>query len=38
MHLRTPELHPGLMMDLYHPDAAYVSGCQGRNVLSLTHF
>jgi zinc-ribbon domain len=25
MQLRAPGIHPGLMMDLYHPDSAYVS-------------
>jgi nicotinate phosphoribosyltransferase len=29
-----PVYHPGLMMDLYHPDAAYVSWRAGRNGLA----
>ncbi len=34
MHLRTPTIHPGLMVDLYHPDSAYVSWRTGRNGLT----
>lgn len=34
MHLRTPNIHPGLMTDLYHPDSAYVSWRTGRNGLT----
>jgi len=28
---RTPGYHPGLLTDMYHPDAAYVSWVTGRN-------
>lgn len=31
---RAPEIHPGLMVDLYHPDSAYVSWQTGRNGLT----
>jgi nicotinate phosphoribosyltransferase len=34
MHLRTPNIHPGLMTDLYHPDSAYVSWRTGRSGLT----
>src|SRR5215468_10571632 len=34
MHRRTPELHTGLMTDMYHPDSAYVSWRCGRNGLT----
>jgi nicotinate phosphoribosyltransferase len=34
MHRRAPSLHPGLMTDMYHPDAAYVSWRSGRNGLA----
>jgi nicotinate phosphoribosyltransferase len=34
MQLRAPSIHPGLMMDLYHPDSAYVSWRTGRNGLT----
>jgi nicotinate phosphoribosyltransferase len=34
MHRRAPNLHPGLMTDMYHPDSAYVSWCTGRNGLT----
>lgn len=34
MHRRAPHLHPGLMTDMYHPDAAYVSYRTGRNGLT----
>lgn len=34
MYLRAPMIHPGLMMDLYHPDSAYVSWRTGRNGLT----
>lgn len=34
MFWRTPEIHPGLMVDLYHPDSAYVSWKTGRNGLT----
>jgi hypothetical protein len=26
MYLRTPTIHPGLMMDLYHPDSPMFPG------------
>lgn len=34
MHRRTPNTHPGLMTDMYHPDSAYVSWRSGRNGLT----
>lgn len=34
MHHRTPTIHPGLMTDTYHPDAAYVSWRTGQNGLT----
>jgi nicotinate phosphoribosyltransferase len=34
MHRRVPNLHPGLMTDMYHPDAAYVSWRTGYNGLA----
>src|SRR5512146_500631 len=34
MHLRAPEFHAGLMTDMYHPDAAYVSWRTGFNGLT----
>jgi len=34
MHRRTPTTHPGLMTDMYHPDAAYVSWRTGQNGLT----
>lgn len=34
MHRRAPSLHPGLMTDMYHPDAAYVSWRTGYNGLA----
>src|SRR5579863_4833057 len=34
MHRRTPGIHPGLMTDMYHPDAAYVSWRTGYNGLT----
>ncbi|MBE3561435.1 MAG: nicotinate phosphoribosyltransferase [Ktedonobacteraceae bacterium] len=34
MHRRSPQIHPGLMADMYHPDAAYVSWRSGRNGLT----
>ncbi len=34
MHRRTPDIHPGLMTDMYHPDAAYVSWRTGYNGLT----
>ena len=34
MHRRTPGYHPGLMTDMYHPDAAYVSWRTGYNGLT----
>ncbi|GER83163.1 MAG: nicotinate phosphoribosyltransferase [Thermogemmatispora sp.] len=34
MHRRAPSVHPGLMTDMYHPDAAYVSWRTGRNGLA----
>ena len=34
MHRRAPSFHPGLMTDMYHPDAAYVSWRTGRNGLT----
>jgi nicotinate phosphoribosyltransferase len=34
MQLRAPRAHPALMMDLYHPDSAYVSWRSGRNGLT----
>ncbi len=34
MHRRAPTFHPGLMTDMYHPDAAYVSFRTGRNGLT----
>lgn len=34
MHRRAPEFHAGLMTDMYHPDAAYVSWRTGFNGLT----
>jgi len=34
MHRRAPDYHPGLMTDMYHPDAAYVSWRTGYNGLT----
>jgi nicotinate phosphoribosyltransferase len=34
MHRRAPGFHPGLMTDMYHPDAAYVSYRTGLNGLT----
>ncbi len=34
MHRRAPNLHPGLMTDMYHPDSAYVSWRTGLNGLT----
>src|ERR1700692_3657045 len=34
MHSRAPGIHPGLMTDMYHPDAAYVSWRTGYNGLT----
>src|SRR5579875_855110 len=34
MHRRAPSFNPGLMTDMYHPDAAYVSWRTGRNGLA----
>lgn len=34
MHRRAPSIHPGLMTDMYHPDAAYVSWRTGFNGLT----
>src|SRR6266700_5686617 len=34
MHRRAPNFHPGLMTDMYHPDAAYISWRAGRNGLT----
>src|SRR5579872_5772657 len=34
MHRRAPHFHPGLMTDMYHPDAAYVSFRTARNGLT----
>ena len=34
MHRRAPNIHPGLMTDLYHPDSAFVSWRTGRNGLT----
>lgn len=34
MHRRAPSFHPGLMTDMYHPDAAYISWRTGRNGLT----
>jgi nicotinate phosphoribosyltransferase len=34
MPRRTPEMHTGLMTDMYHPDSAYVSWRTGRNGLT----
>ncbi len=34
MHRRAPGFHPGLMTDMYHPDAAYISWLAGRNGLT----
>src|SRR5881275_1015979 len=34
MHRRAPNIHPGLMTDLYHPDSAFVSWRAGRNGLT----
>ena len=34
MHWRAPSFHPGLMTDMYHPDAAYISWRTGRNGLT----
>lgn len=34
MHRRTPDIHTGLMTDMYHPDSAYVSWRTGFNGLT----
>ena len=34
MHRRAPDIHPGLMTDLYHPDSAFVSWRTGLNGLT----
>ncbi len=34
MHRRAPDIHIGLMTDMYHPDAAYVSWRTGFNGLT----
>jgi nicotinate phosphoribosyltransferase len=34
MHRRAPDIHTGLMTDMYHPDAAYVSWRSGLNGLT----
>lgn len=34
MHVQSFKHHPGLMADLYHPDAAYVSWCTHQNGLA----
>lgn len=34
MNRRVPHFHPGLMTDMYHPDAAYVSWRTGHNGLT----
>lgn len=34
MHRRAPSFHPGLMADMYHPDAAYVSWLTDLNGLT----
>ncbi len=34
MHRRAPNFHPGLMTDMYHPDAAYISWRTGHNGLT----
>ena len=34
MHRRAPEIHTGLMTDMYHPDSAYVSWRTGFNGLT----
>ncbi len=34
MQRRTPQIHPGLMTDLYHPDSAFVSWRTGLNGLT----
>ncbi len=34
MNRRAPNIHPGLMTDMYHPDAAYVSWRTGYNGLT----
>ncbi len=34
MNRRVPSFHPGLMTDMYHPDAAYVSWRTGHNGLT----
>jgi nicotinate phosphoribosyltransferase len=34
MHRRAPDIHTGLMTDMYHPDAAYVSWRTGFNGLT----
>ncbi len=34
MNRRAPNIHPGLMTDMYHPDSAYVSWRTGRNGLT----
>jgi nicotinate phosphoribosyltransferase len=34
MHRRAPDIHAGLMTDMYHPDAAYVSWRTGFNGLT----
>src|ERR1700693_3438739 len=34
MHRRAPDIHPGLMTDLYHPDSAFVSCRTGLNGLT----
>ena len=34
MSRRSPRIHPGLLVDLYHPDSAYVAWRAGRNGLT----
>ena len=34
MHRRSPQIRPGLMTDLYHPDSAFVSWRTGRNGMT----
>src|SRR5258708_35419890 len=34
MHRRAPSFHPGLMADMYHPDAVYIAWRSGRNGLT----
>jgi nicotinate phosphoribosyltransferase len=34
MYRRAPDFHPGLMTDMYHPDATYVSWRSGHNGLT----